>query len=215
MKKSHLYIGLAALFAAMAALGLYYGNLPDTVAVHWDGNGIANGYAPRWQLWLIGPGLIALLLAMPYLVSWLSPPKFKLDSFRNTLSYQSLVLALMMAVLFGMMLATALGYQLMRPRLGWLAVYTVLILVGSPMGKVRRNFFIGIRTPWTLASEAVWDATHRLAGWLMVASGALGYVAVFLGVRSPVHIVLAAGWSVIAVLYSFVLSKRIEKQGQL
>lgn len=60
-------------------------------------------------------------------------------------------------------------------------VLALLVLIGNPMGKVRRNFFIGIRTPWTLASESVWYATHRLAARLMVASGLLGLLALSLG----------------------------------
>jgi uncharacterized membrane protein len=88
-------------------------------------------------------------------------------------------------------------------------VFVILIVIGNPMGKVRRNFFIGIRTPWTLASEAVWYATHRLAARLMVASGLLGLIAVWLGAPHWVLLVLMTAWGLVAAGYSLLLYKRL------
>jgi uncharacterized membrane protein len=51
--------------------------------------------------------------------------------------------------------------------------------IGNVLGKLRSNFFVGIRTPWTLSSEHVWDQTHRWAGRLFV--GAAAVLAVLAG----------------------------------
>jgi uncharacterized membrane protein len=83
------------------------------------------------------------------------------------------------------------------------------VFIGNSMGKVRRNFFIGIRTPWTLASEAVWYATHRLAARLMVASGLLGLLAVWLAAPYWVLLVLMSAWAPLAAAYSLLLYKRL------
>ena len=56
--------------------------------------------------------------------------------------------------------------------------------MGNVMGKVRRNFYIGFRVPWTLASDRVWNDTHRLAAWVMVAAGSIGFLLVIAGVST-------------------------------
>ena len=93
-------------------------------------------------------------------------------------------------------------------------LFVMLVLAGNPMGKVRRNFYLGIRTPWTLASERVWYATHRLAARLMVASGLLGLAVLALGAPAWLLLVLALAWAPLAVLYSLLQYKRLEHTAQ-
>ena len=97
--------------------------------------------------------------------------------------------------------------------LGGIAV--MCVLVGNLMGKVRRNFFIGIRTPWTLASERVWYATHRFAGKSIVTAGAAALVLAI--AEAPViafTLVLLAGF-LAPVAYSLAHYKRLERRGEL
>jgi uncharacterized membrane protein len=77
------------------------------------------------------------------------------------------------------------------------------------MGKVRRNFFVGIRTPWTLANQRVWYGTHRLAGKLMVGSGMLGLLTVWLGAPHWLQLIVMLAWAPVAVVYSLLLYKRL------
>ena len=90
----------------------------------------------------------------------------------------------------------------------------VAALMGNVMGKVRRNFFVGVRTPWTLASERVWNATHRFAAKTFVAGGLLGLVLVCAGLRRWPVLALLAG-ALAPVVYSLVLYKRLERHGEL
>jgi hypothetical protein len=103
----------------------------------------------------------------------------------------------------------------MRVFLGGICLFFALI--GNVMGKVRRNFWMGVRTPWTLASEPVWNQTHRLAAWLFVAAGLVGFVLVMLLPPDVVWVALLvlipAG--LVPVVYSLVLYKRLERQGKL
>jgi uncharacterized membrane protein len=77
------------------------------------------------------------------------------------------------------------------------------------MGKLRKNFFVGIRTPWTLASDAVWERTHRLAGWLFMLGGLVAIVATLAGASFWIAIaaILAAG--LIPCIYSLVIYRRL------
>src|SRR5262249_58530216 len=61
-------------------------------------------------------------------------------------------------------------------------LFLFFALIGNVMGKVRKNFYIGVRVPWTLASDRVWNDTHRLAAWVMVAAGVIGFLMTVLGV---------------------------------
>ena len=83
-------------------------------------------------------------------------------------------------------------------------------VIGNLLGKVTRNFFVGIRTPWTLASEEVWNRTHRLAGKLFVVAGLAVVASAFLGGTIWVMVVATGLASLISVVYSYVLYKRIE-----
>ena len=100
-----------------------------------------------------------------------------------------------------------------KPMIGGMLIFFALL--GNSMGKVKRNFFMGIRTPWTLASDQVWVATHRLGARLMTLGGAAGAVAVLLGAPVlPVFFVFLA-LVLYPVLYSLLLYKRLEKAGAL
>jgi uncharacterized membrane protein len=99
----------------------------------------------------------------------------------------------------------------------WLfaGLFLTFALIGNVLGRVRRNFWMGVRTPWTLASDAVWIPTHRLAAWLFVAFGLAGFVATLLGVSLLWCLAGLAVVVLVPVAYSLVLYKRLEKQGRL
>jgi uncharacterized membrane protein len=83
------------------------------------------------------------------------------------------------------------------------------------MGKVRKNFYIGVRVPWTLASDRVWNDTHRLAAWVMVTVGVIGFLLIIAGVSPMVAIGLLIGSMLIPAVYSFIHYKSLERRGTL
>jgi uncharacterized membrane protein len=88
-------------------------------------------------------------------------------------------------------------------------------LLGNVLGKVRRNFWLGVRTPWTLANERVWYSTHRLAARSMVVAGLLALAAVILDLPGVLAVsVLGAGFA-IPVGWSLLYYKRLERSGRL
>ncbi|MEL7298668.1 MAG: SdpI family protein, partial [Pseudomonadota bacterium] len=86
----------------------------------------------------------------------------------------------------------------------------LFVVLGNYMGKLRKNFFIGIRTPWTLASDEVWARTHRLGGYLFVAAGIGLMLSAFIGMNAWLITTLALGAGLIPVAYSFLLYRKIE-----
>ena len=89
----------------------------------------------------------------------------------------------------------------------------LLVLLGNYMGKLRKNFFIGVRTPWTLASDEVWARTHRLTGWLWAAAGLALAIDGLLGANVVVFLVVILVAILTPPIYSFLLYRRIEGFG--
>ena len=164
---------VSAVFVAIAigvALWLYP-HLPARVPVHWNVHGQANGYASRFWSVAMWPLLIASLAVLTVVLPAISPRRFEIRPFAGIYGVLMLVIQGVMLVLgIAAMLAGA-GHAVPMMTIALLATGVLLVVLGNYMGKLRRNFFIGIRTPWTLASEAVWERTHRLAGWLSVLAG--------------------------------------------
>ena len=217
MKVRDFALCIVLLAAATAAILLVYRDLPVQVPIHWNAHGEVDGYGPRWMLFAIGPGLMGLELAIFALLPVLSPRRFEIESFRAT--YVRLVLAAVAfpAYLLAVVLGAALTGRLdvSGAILGGVSVLTLVI--GNVMGKVRRNFFIGIRTPWTLASDRVWYATHRVAGKSMVLAGVASLGAALWGglAGTIAWIALILAGVMVPVAYSFVHYRALERTGGL
>ncbi|MFS2134817.1 SdpI family protein [Duganella sp. Dugasp56] len=207
--KRYLLLCLVLVAAACAATMYAWPMLPERVPVHWDIDGVVNGYGPRAALWLLGPGLISLMALCGALLPRISPRRFDMSGFEPTYYYLCGVVVCMLAYVYALVLAAVLHGAVPMQKAVPAGVFILLILIGNPMGKVRRNFFMGIRTPWTLASERVWYATHRLAAKLMVASGLLGLFALGLGVPHWALLALMLAWALLSAGYSLLLYKRL------
>nr|WP_315261393.1 SdpI family protein [uncultured Duganella sp.] len=209
MKKSHLIACLLMIAVACAATAYYWPLLPAVVPVHWNAAGEANGYGPRASYWALGPGMMLLIMAACWMSPRLSPRRYEVDSFAATFSYIGTVIVATMGYIYALVLTEAVHGGVAIDRALPAGIAVLLILTGNPMGKVRRNFFLGIRTPWTLASEAVWHRTHRMAAKLMVASGMLALLALWLNASPWVLLPLMLAWAPLAAGYSLWMYKRL------
>ena len=214
------YLGAAAvILATLVGTLVAYPSLPGTVPIHWDAQGHVNGWGPKWSLFLYGPGMMLGIVLLFSAIPWLSPKKFEVDSFRATYLYIMMVVVGMLAYCHLLILMSALGsiggvvLDVSRAIEG--GVCLLIALLGNVMGKVRRNFFVGIRTPWTIANEQVWNATHRFAAKTFFAGGLLGLLAVIL--RAPFWLPVAAiiVATLVPVIYSLVFYKQLERRGAL
>ncbi len=194
--------------------------LPEQVPVHWGLKGTADGFVPREQAfwWLmIVPLLLAGWAVLAALLPWLSPVHFKVQPFRSTYDYIVGLIGLLFAYLGGVILSAQVGWITGDNLPRWLVGGMLLIfaLLGNVLGKVKRNFWVGVRTPWTLASDVVWDRTHRLAAWLFVAGGLVGVLMVLVGLHPLIAFAPFVVAALFPVFYSLWLYKRLEKQGRL
>jgi uncharacterized membrane protein len=208
------------LFVASIALPAWlYPGLPDRIPTHWNIKGEVDGYGGKWTLFMFPVMMIPMLLLFRFLPA-LSPKDFEVDAFRPTYLYiMDLVLGLftfMQAVLLYTVYQAVHGDSSFDIGRGFFAgIFLFFGLMGNVLGRVRKNFYIGIRVPWTLASDRVWNDTHRMGAWVMVAAGVIGFLLTILGAPIWVPIVVLVGSMVIPLVYSFVHYKALEKAGQL
>jgi uncharacterized membrane protein len=203
-------------------LYLYYGRpdlLREQIPTHYNAAGEVDKVTPREEIlpqWLILPCLMVGFTVLMRLLPWLSPEGFKVDSFRDTFFF---LMAVAAALFFYIQLLLVLGgvegvsLDTTRWLLGGLSLF--FSVLGNRLGKVRRNFWMGVRTPWTLANETVWIQTHRLTAWLWVPGGVVLSILGFTGASVWLWLAGLLGMTLSPVLYSLWLYKRLEKQGKL
>jgi uncharacterized membrane protein len=205
--KTAVMVMLAAAFALSAAL---YRRLPQTMPIHWNAQGVADNVAPR----LIGAFLLPVVMIGVWLLfaalPRMSPRGFEVEA--DSRAFRSMLLSIMAFLLatHAVTLAATLG-ALNVARIAPLLAGAFFVVLGNYLGTVRRNFFIGIRTPWTLANEHVWFLTHRLAARVFVLAGMVILIATpLLGEamhRVLLPIIVAA--ALVPVVYSYVAYRRI------
>lgn len=195
---------VAAMFIAAAAL---WSTIPSRVPVHWNASGQVNGYGGKFEGLLLLPimslGIYLLLLFIPRI----DPGKANYAQFSGAyLVARYVVLLLMAAVyLFTVLAIKGVRFDISRVIVGTVAV--MFIVLGNLLGKIRPNWFVGVRTPWTLSSKRSWVRTHRLAGWLFALSGILLLALAIVGIGAPlIWIMLVILGVVVAILvaYSYV-----------
>ena len=217
MKGRYFGVCLLLVAAALAATLVAWDHLPARVPLHWNAHGRVDGYGPRWMLLAAGPGAMLAELAIFAALPALSPKRFALESFTRTYLRIMLAAVALAGYITAVLLWAALTGDADVTGALLAGVSVLVVVLGNVMGKVRRNFFIGIRTPWTLASERVWHATHRLAAKSMVAAGILGIGAALVGgiagIVAWIAIVLAG--VMVPVVYSFVHYRTLEREGTL
>lgn len=188
-----------------------WNQLPDPMASHWNEKDQVDGYMSRfWGVYMMPLVTIGLFLIF-LLIPKIDPLKANIAQFRGTFNLFITVMVAFMAYVHILTLRWNLGYtdlgigQAMLPVMGLL-----FIVIGFMLRKAKRNWFIGIRTPWTLSSDSVWDEIHRLGGILFMLSGVIAIIGGFFGgmVAFWSIIIMILGTSIFLVVYSYVLYQR-------
>lgn len=215
MTRQRANLWILVMFAAtMAYAAFVYPTLPERIPVHWNIRGEVDGWGSRSTI-LLGPGLILLGWAMLHGLPKLSPRQFSIDAFGSTFNLIMFLVSGMFAYV-GCLIIHASGHP--HIDIGrWLIAGIALFLaaLGNLMGKTRRNFYVGIRTPWTLASERVWDATHRLGGRWMATGGVAAAALVLLDGPAQLALAIVLAATLYPILFSYLYYKRLERTGGL
>jgi uncharacterized membrane protein len=211
--RTTIIISLVAILAATVASAAIYTRLPEMAASHWNAAGQVDGYMPRfWAAFLmplVSIGLLLLFLAIPVI----DPLNANIAKFRSYYNAFIALIIVFMLFIHAITLAWNLGYDQFNIGNAIIpAVGLILIFAGVITMKAKRNFFIGIRTPWTLSDDTVWEETHKLGGKLFIAAGIITMLSVFLGERGiwiMLPAALLAGFA--PVVYSYFLWRQLVK----
>jgi uncharacterized membrane protein len=215
MSRKYYLIGITLTAVVAIVTVAVYPRLPDFVPTHWNLHNQPNGYSHKYMLFVFGPGFMAGIILLMRALPWLSPKNFEVDSFRSSYLQIMLMLVCMFAYFQGLIIWGALGHSMNVGRAVIGGVCLLFALLGNLMGKIRRNFYIGIRTPWAIANERVWNATHRFAARTLVIGGLIGLLFTAAGVDGWPLLALLLAAALIPAIYSLVFYKQLEKRGEL
>jgi len=185
------WIPLLIVGVAFIASAVVYPRLPEAVPTHWSIDGQPNGWSSRlWGAWMIPLFLIGMLVLFRFLPV-IDPRGKNYAKFGGTFEGIIVSLMLFMLGLHIIVLRAALGYDVGMRRVLPIGVGALFIVIGNLLPRARSNWCIGLRTPWTLSSDRVWEKTHRFGGRVFVAGGILMVLAAFVSAQWA-HVVLFA-----------------------
>jgi uncharacterized membrane protein len=171
MKVSRLAIVLTVLAYLLSLAALPY--LPDEVAIHWNASGEADGFSNKWFGALLPPVLMTGFIILMGVMPRFDPKKENYAKFSHVYNIFNVALIAFFLILHIVTLAYNLGFSIDMSLFVPLGIGGLFLVIGNYMPKIKHNYFIGIRTPWTIESETVWHKTHRLGGKVFIAMGIL------------------------------------------
>ncbi|MFH1620775.1 MAG: SdpI family protein [Patescibacteria group bacterium] len=199
---------VALMFAAGA---IFYKYLPDMIPTHWGFEGQPNQWSPKsWGTWLV-PGLSLVFLVLFPLLPKLDPKRENYKNFKSSWEVIQTSFIAIMAYMYAITLYATFypEYNDMVGRAVVLGIGVLFVILGNVMGKVRQNYFVGLKTPWTLDDPEVWQKSQRFAGWMFVFAGLafiieaiIWFVIIYVFIVSMVAVVIAP------IVYSYLLSKK-------
>jgi len=211
--KTTLIISVVLVLIATISGILLWNQMPEQVASHWGTNDQVNGYMPRfWGVFLM-PIITTLMLTLFLVIPSIDPLKANIQQFHESFNTFIALIIAFMVYIHVLTLVWNTGYtnfrmsSAMLPAMGLLFIFT-----GRLVSQAKRNYFIGIRTPWTLSSDTVWNETHRLGGKLFVGAGVLSLMGAFFPRYAIWFVMLPVmGASLFTVVYSYILFQREQK----
>ena len=203
-------VALAFVIVSFVVSVYFYPHMPDQIASHWNASGNANGSMPKlWGLFLV-PTLTAGLFVLFAAIPRIDPLRENIAEFREYYDLFVVLFVVFMVYIQVLIILWNLGYRfdftvVLSPAIGVLYYF-----VGALMSRVERNWFIGVRTPWTLSDDEVWEKTHTRAGPLFKIAGIIAV----LGALVPRYAIYLMVGPVILVaiyltLYSYVEYQRV------
>ena len=193
-------IAVTAIASAIA-----YPRLPETVPSHWNLQGQVNGWQPRGRAAFLMPIVLLVLWGLMRGLPAIDPRRANYAKFQPTYDFVVNAVLTVLALIHLAVIGAALGAPISIHRLVPIAFGLMLIAIGNQLPRARPNWWFGIRTPWTLSNDRVWERTHRVGGYLMTASGAAIIIgALVTKLAGPLIIVCVAGAGLGSVIYSYV-----------
>ena len=203
-------ISLILILIPIGLMVFYYHKLPDQLAVHFGINGEADGYQGKGAFLLTSSlflvGIPLLLKIIPYI----DPKKQNYEKFKFIYDMFRLIFTAFFSVVFIAVVFINLGYDLNIQMIVMIGMGLLFMFLGKYMSRIRFNYTMGIRTPWTIASEEVWERTHRFAGPLWLLGGIAMLILAFVpGSLAFILMFIVIGIiALVPIVYSYIIFKK-------
>ncbi|MBS3088582.1 SdpI family protein [Candidatus Pacearchaeota archaeon] len=204
---------ISGIILASFAIGIYFYNaVPEQMASHWNYAGEVDDYMSKNYGLFLMPVVSVLMVLLFIFIVKIDPLRKNIKKFMGY--YIGLILAIVLFLFYLNLLSifANLGYdfnmtQMMMPALGILFYF-----IGIVLKKAKRNWFVGIRTPWTLSSDKVWDKTHLLGSRLFKIAGVISFAGIILpGYAMWFAIVPVLTFSIYLIVYSYFLFRKLKR----
>jgi uncharacterized membrane protein len=203
------------LVLALGDLGMCIGvnrALPPRVPVHWNLRGEVDRYGSAAELTIVLPLILAFCVLLPLLATLsIAAQSSGLQKSRMALGRMMVAIAAVFVGLHAAILWAASGKPIDLLAVVFVFVGLLWLVIGNSMGKIRRNAIMGVRTPWTLKSDMIWERTNRLGGQLMVAHGVAILLAALLLPAWMAIVVFGVG-TIGLVVWAMVYSWRLDRE---
>jgi len=207
------WLSLIVIVLSFVFVALNYTSLPDLLPSHFNIDGAADRFASKESFFYTLPLISILLLLFSYIAVKYTPNSFPLDQSVRAISFINFgVIFFLMCLYIGIALSALYPEKVRINDFLSLGIVFLIILIGNYLGKIERNFLIGIRIPWTLASEENWNRTHRFSAKAFLACGLICGILYLLNLFSFKEIILfTVLTAVLCVVYSFVFFYKHER----
>lgn len=199
----HVLLFSAGVVLVMSAIsGYVWTQIPasEKVCTHWNAAGVCDGYGSKFVGIFLLPITTVGLVGLFTLIPRIEPRAVHLAQSRKAYTAVWAAMLVFFGALHSLLMLELLGYDAHIASTLPLLVGLMFVVIGSYLGKVRSNFFFGIRTPWTLSSELSWQKTHRLGGKVFILQGLL-LMAVALFLPGEVWVALLLGSMLVLVVF--------------
>ncbi len=176
-----IYISLFIILVMFASAIYFYPAMPDSMASHWNAKGEVNDYMSKPFGMYLMPLFAIVILIIFLIIPKIDPLKKNIKKFKRYFDMFLVLILLFFAYIYGLTLAWNLGFTYSMNIMIIPAMAGLFYFIGILLGKAKRNWFIGIRTPWTLSSDRVWNKTHKLGSKMYKFSAIVSLIGLFFG----------------------------------
>ncbi|MGR3775680.1 SdpI family protein [Bacillus paramycoides] len=175
--KKHIFAIILILITCIA-WAYAWPNLPDTMTIHWGTEG-ANGFASKFNAMLLTLGIMIFIYILLTVTPKIDPKKKNYDKFSKSYTIMNYSVLVVLFLVNMLVIGVGLGYEIPMNSTPYIIVGLLFIVMGNYLPQCKPNYFVGIKTPWTLSNEEVWRKTHRFSGKVFVILGVIMILSIF------------------------------------
>ena len=187
-----------------------YPMLPSEIAVHWNGAGQVDGYGNKFIGLFLFPAIATIVFLFLVIVPYIDPFRENFKKFRKEYNLSIVLMVFTFMFFNALSLAWNLGIRFNFARAAAPMLGMMFFIMGTILPRTKRNWFFGIRTPWTISSDMVWEKTHKIGGLIVKVSGIIAMFGIlvpadFAFVVAIVPLAVSLVW---LIIYSYILFRK-------